>query len=170
MTFAIKTVEEIISSELEARWAARRAARDHDVFRAVLRVFVEDGGPVRAEHVARRLPGRSRDAVGAALRTLDAEDVLLLENETVVIAYPFSGIANNFAVDFGDGRDRYACCAVDALDLAPMIGIPVTIRSRCHDCSEPLALEVTPEGPRGGDGMFVWLGERADGARVCTTL
>ena len=170
MTFEIKTVDELINPELEARWAARRVVRDNDVFRAALAVFVEHGGPVRAEDIARRLPGRSRDDVTATLATLDAEDVLLLEQDAVVIAYPFSGVPNDFAVDLGDGRDRYACCAIDALGLAPMIGRRVHIRSRCHDCAEPLALDVTPDGPLGGDGMFVWLGKRVEGERVCTTL
>ena len=73
-------------------------------------------------------------------------------------------------MDFGDGRARYACCAIDALGLAPMLGRRVGIRARCHDCDDPLALDIGPTGPAGGEEMLVWVGRRAEGGRVCTSL
>lgn len=170
MTFEIQTVSDLMSPELEARWAARGAARGDEVFREVLRSFVDEGGPVRAGDLVRRLPGRTVDDVTAALRRLDEQDVVLLDDQAVIIAYPFSAIPNEFAVDLGEGRHRYACCAIDALGLAPMLGRPVGIRSRCHDCGEPLALTVTPDGPDGGEGMLIWFSRRSEGGRVCATL
>ena len=41
----------------------------------------------------------------------------------------------------------------------------VEIRSRCHHCGEPLALESTPQGARPeGSGIMLWVGQRT-GAR-----
>ena len=42
----IKTAEELTDPALEARWAARRAARETDVLRHILRIFVDRGGPI----------------------------------------------------------------------------------------------------------------------------
>jgi hypothetical protein len=47
----------------------------------------------------------------------------------------------------------------------------VTVRSRCHHCGDGFALEVTPEGPVGGDGLMAWVGERRDlRGKACTSL
>ncbi|TMQ24293.1 MAG: hypothetical protein E6K82_09150 [Candidatus Rokuibacteriota bacterium] len=169
MMFEIKRADELVSPELEARWASRRAAREDAVFAAVIRAFVETGGPVSADDIARRLRERTVRDVRAALERLDAADLIVLEGDRVAVAYPFSATPNAFAVDFGDGRARYACCAIDALGLAPMLGRRVGIRARCHDCGEPLALDVGPTGPVGGEGVLVWVGQRAEGGRVCTS-
>ncbi len=64
------------------------------------------------------------------------------------------------------GGDRYACCAVDALGLAPMVGQRVEIRSRCHHCGTPLEVSATPAGPEPeADGVMLWIGARADDRR-----
>jgi hypothetical protein len=170
MTFEIRTADQLTSAAMDARRTARRAARRDPTFTAVLRAFVDGGGPVSVADVARQLPGSDVDAARAALRVLDAADLLVLDGDAVTMAYPFSAIASPFAVDFGDGRPRYACCAIDALGLAPMVGRPVVVESRCHDCAEPFSLRVTPAGPVGGDGMLVWVGERPTGGRICTSL
>jgi len=170
MTFEIKSADELVGPELEARWTSRRAAREDAVFAAVIRVFVEAGAPVSVDDVARRLRERAVTDVRAALERLDADDLIVLEGDRVAVAYPFSATPNAFAVDFGDGRARYACCAIDALGLAPMLGRRVGIRARCHDCDEPLALDIGPTGPAGGEEMLVWVGRRAEGGRVCTSL
>jgi hypothetical protein len=50
----------------------------------------------------------------------------------VDLAYPFSASPTAFVVRLPDGRERYACCATDALGIAPMVGqrpdSPVTRR------------------------------------------
>jgi len=81
----------------------------------------------------------------------------------VDLAYPFSAIPTLFVVRVRGGQERYTCCAIDALGIAPMLGQPVEIRSQCHDCGIPLTFSVDPDGPGpGADGVMLWLGKRAD--------
>ena len=146
----IKTAEELITPELEAEWAARRSARRSPILQHVLRAFLTVGGPVSLEAVEAALPGYTRDALREHLTALDAQDLIQLGAEGVEIAYPFSATPTSFVVHLADGRERYACCAVDALGMAPMIQERIEIRSRCHHCGDPLALTVEPENPAPG--------------------
>jgi hypothetical protein len=89
----------------------------------------------------------------------------------VVLAYPWSGTPTAFVAELDGGRERWACCAIDALGLAPMLGRPVTVRARCHHCDEKLRLRVEPTGPVGGDGVMAWVGDRGDlRGKACTSL
>jgi alkylmercury lyase-like protein len=88
-----------------------------------------------------------------------------------VLAYPWSGTPTPFVAVLDDGRQRWACCAIDALGLAPMLGRPVTLRGRCHHCDAAFALRVEPTGPVGGDGLVAWVGDRGDlRGKACTSL
>lgn len=164
MLYAIKTADELVDTALEARWAERRASRHGDALRQVLRLFLERGGPVALDALPPGLQG--------AVEQLDAEDFLLLRDGRIELAYPFATGPNEFGVVLADGRERYACCAIDALGIAPMVGQPVTIRSRCHHCGEPLAFGVGPTGPGPeAAGVMVWVGRRpATDGKVCTSL
>jgi mercuric reductase len=110
--------------------------------------------------------------VREALVRLDAEDLLQLRGQRIELAYPFSAAPTAFVVDLGDSHgERFSCCAVDALGLAPMLGRPIHIRSRCHHCAAPLALSVSPSGPEPeAAGMMVWVGKRAEDRRACDSL
>jgi Alkylmercury lyase len=79
------------------------------------------------------------------------------------IAYPFSAAPTQFLVRLPGGRDRYACCATDALGIAPMIGERIEIRTARHHCSAPLEFSATPEGvgPE-AEGMMLWFCKRSD--------
>ena len=78
-------------------------------------------------------------------------------------ACAFSASPRAFVVRLPDGRERYACCAIDALGIAPMVGQPVEIRSRCHHCGTPLEFSATPEGPGPeAAGVMLWVGKRTD--------
>jgi hypothetical protein len=172
MEVEIKTAEELVDPVLEARWMARREAPLTDVLQAVLRAFRDRGGPVSLDAITVALPGIAYAVVRETLVTLDAEDLIQLRGDRVEIAYPFSGIPTAFAVRLGGGLERYACCAIDALGMAPMLGEPVHIASRCHHCVAHLALEVEPDGV-GPDSeeVMVWVGKRAEGqCRITTTL
>lgn len=149
--FEIRTAEEFAARDLQSLWLARRAARERPEFRRVLQIFVERGGPVPI------------DEISQALVALDDDDLIRIQGGKIDVAYPFTASPTPFVVRLPDGQDRFACCAVDALGIAPMIGQPVEIRSRCHHCGAPLDLTSTPQGPRPeGSDVMLWIGQRAD--------
>jgi hypothetical protein len=79
------------------------------------------------------------------------------------LAYPFSASPTPFVVRLADGKERYACCATDALGIAPMIGQAVTVRSGCHHCNAALTFSATRHGPGPeAGGIMLWFGKRVD--------
>ncbi len=158
----IKTAEEFAALDLEGRWTARRVARETAVFRRVLQLFVERGGPIAVEEIVAGLRGDGA-STWQALGALDDDDLIRIQDGKVDVAYPFTAASTPFVVRLPDGRQRFACCAVDALGIAPMIGQPIEIRSRCHHCATPLGLTASPEGARPeGSRIMLWVGQRAD--------
>lgn len=170
MTLEIRTAAEMIALDVEGRQASRRAARESEVMRRVFRAFVEGADAVRVEDIVAGFPDQLPERVLDALATLDEVDLVRISVGRVDLAYPFSVSPTPFAVELGrGGGKRYACCAIDALGLAPMLGQPLRIRSHCHHCGSPLALSVDPSGP-GPDaaGVMVWVGKRVeDDRRAC---
>ena len=170
MGLEIKTAEELIDPALEARWGARRAARQTDVLQLILRTFVDRGGPIPVGAIVATFPDLPRDAVWETLITLDEEDLIQVREGQVNMAYPFSAVPTPFVVRLADGRERYACCAIDALGIAPMLGQRVHIRSQCHHCKAPLKFSVGPRGPGPEDAdVMVWVGKPAEGRRRIST-
>ncbi len=168
----IKTAEELVDAELEARWALCRAARQTDVLKRVLRAFVERGGPIRVEEIALSLPDQAPAAVWDSLIKLDAEDLIEVRDGRVEIAYPFSAAPTPFVVRLSGSRERYACCAIDALGVAPMLGQRVHVRSQYHHCETLLEFGLTPDGP-GPEAreVMLWVGKRWEGERrIATSL
>ena len=137
MTLEIKTADELVDPELEARWAVRWDAREGDILRRILRTFVDRGGPVPVEAIAAAFPDRPPETVWDTLVGLDDEDLIQIREGRIDVAYPFSALPTPFVVVLASGEERYACCAIDALGMAPMVGQRVHIRSRCHDCGHP---------------------------------
>ena len=159
---AIKTAEEFKTLDSLERQAARRAARETPLVRQILRLFVVHGGPIPVDDIV--VPSR----VGAAtihdtLVALDDADLIRVRDGHVDIAYPFSASPTPFVARAPGGREWYACCAMDALGIAPMLDQPVQIRSRCHHCGMPLDFSAGPSGP-GPDaqGIMLWIGKRGD--------
>ena len=148
MTRAEETLASLLTPARLARWAARRAERDDRALRAVWRAFVARGGPVSLDTVGAALPGWPAAAVEAAVVALDRQDLLVLEDRAVRVAYPFDTGPTPFPVTVPAGGDRYACCAIDALGIAPMIGAPTRVRARCHRSGAAVDLAVDPaRGP-----------------------
>jgi hypothetical protein len=168
----ILTADELIALDVEGRGEARRAARDAPIPRRILRAFLDRRGPVPVEALVSGLPRDSAEAVREALAQLDDEDLIRIRDAHIDIAYPFSASPTGFVVRLPDGRERYACCATDALGIAPMIDQPIEIRSRCHHCGMPLEFTATPEGPGPeAEGVMLWVGKRTeDGCRAADAL
>ncbi len=173
MGLEIKTAAELIALDVEGRQGARRAARETALMRAVYQAFVARSGPVHVDEIVAALPGRAPETVVQELAQLDADDMIRIRAGQVDLAYPFSAAPTPFLADLGRGRgERYVCCAIDALGLAPMLGVPVRIRSQCHHCGVPVALSVQLSGPGPeAAGVMVWAGRRAeDERRACDGL
>jgi alkylmercury lyase-like protein len=162
-TLTIKTADELIALDLQDRWRARHAGRETQVSRRVLRAFLDRGGPIPVEHIVAAFPDSSAAVIHQALAALDSDDLLRVRDGQIDIAYPFSASPTPFLIRLGDGTERYACCATDALGIAPMIGRAVEIRSRCHHCQEPVEFAASPDGPGpAANGVMLWIGTRAD--------
>jgi hypothetical protein len=162
-TLAIKTAEEFKTLDSLERQASRRAARETPLVRQILWLFVGGGGPIPVADIVAAF----RDSPAAAMRdtliALDGEDLIRVRDGYVDIAYPFSASPTPFVVRWPGGVERYACCAMDALGMAPMLGQPVQIRSRCHHCGMPLHFSATPSGPgRDAEGVMLWFGKHGD--------
>ena len=159
---AIKTADELGSLHSAERRAARRASRESSLMRTIYALFAERGGPIPVADIA-GAHGGSGPALSQALRALDGDDLIRVRDGAVDVAYPFAAAPTAFVVELADGRERYACCAMDALGIAPMLGQRVVVRSRCHESGEPLRFEVTPaEAAPDARRVMVWFGERDD--------
>ena len=170
MTLLIKTAAELVDPELEARWTARRAARETEVLQAILRTFVERPDPIVVEEFIRAFPEQAPDETRAALTRLDEDDLIQIHDGRVDLAYPFSTTPTSFVVHLSGRGDRYVCCAIDALGVAPMLGESVRIRSRCHHCGEPLEFSADPFGPGpDAEGIMMWAGKRCGDERRALT-
>lgn len=171
-TLVIKTADELGDSDVEARAGARRAARETPLLRAVLRLFADSGGPVSVAAVAESLAGAEPEAIAKTLATLSDEDLLILRGDRIELAYPFSVSPTPFMVRRANGRERFTCCALDALGIAPMLNEDVEITTRCHHCNAPLRFWVGPDGPSpDGHDVMMWVTRlRPDDGRACTVL
>src|SRR3989454_1143164 len=128
------------------RQAARRAARQQSLMRLILRSFLQRGGPIPVEDIIAASFGAAPHTLDDAFVALDDEDLIRVRAGQIDVAYPFSATPTPFRVRLSGGRERYACCATDALGLAPMVGEPVEIGSSCHHCGAPLKFTATPHG------------------------
>jgi hypothetical protein len=171
-TLVILTADELKALNPLERQAARRAARQQPLARLILRTFLQRGGPIAVEDIVAASAGVQPDAIHNGLVALDEEDLIRVRAGQIDLAYPFSAAPTPFVVRLEDGSERYACCATDALGIAPMIGQRVAIRTRCHHSQAPLAFSATPQGPGPeADGIMLWFGKRvADQCKAFDSL
>ena len=159
----ILTADELKALNSLERQAARRAARQQPLTRLILRTFLQQGGPIPVEDIIAASPGARPDALHDALIALDDDDLIRVRAGQIDLAYPFSASPTSFVVRLADGKERYACCATDALGIAPMIGQPVEVRSSCHHCNAALTFSATPQGPGPeAHGIMLWFGKRVE--------
>ena len=168
----IKTAGELGDSAIEERADARRTARETPVLRAVLRLFADMGGPVVVSDVAESLPDVPPATIARAMAALNDDDLLVLRGDRIELAYPFSTAPTPFVVRRVDGRERFTCCAIDALGIAPMMQEHVEVATRCHHCDSQLRFSVSPDGPLPpAADVMVWVTRlRPDDGRACAVL
>jgi Alkylmercury lyase len=83
-------------------------------------------------------------AVADSFRRLDEAHAIVLEPGTldVWMAAPLSARPTGFRVRTADGRSYFGTCAWDGPGVLAMLGVDGTVDTVCHDCDEPLELEV----------------------------
>src|SRR3989442_3355822 len=159
----IKTADELIALDVEGKAKTRRAARETAASKRILRIFLDRGGPIPVDEIVAAFQDGPADAIHQALVALDNDDLIRINEGRIDIAYPFSASPTPFLVRLPAGKERYACCAMDALGIAPMVGQRVEIRSRCHHCEMVLEFSASPDGPGPeAEGVMLWLGKRTE--------
>jgi hypothetical protein len=114
--------------------AARLSGPERRLYRRILRSFAEGRPLDLAEEPA------------SAVATLAREDLVHVDDRgSIVVAYPFSGRPTRHRVRF-DGRELYAMCAIDALGIAPMLGLPIEILSRDPVEEQTIEVSLEPDG------------------------
>src|SRR5216684_6893973 len=94
-----------------------------------------------------RLPGAglSETTIQPQLEELHRRDLVVLNGDRIVGAYPFTDRDADHQVTL-DGRVVNAMCAVDALGIGAMTDRDITIASRCRHCGAPIRVTTRDQG------------------------
>lgn len=123
---------------------------------SVIESLVRQGRPPSDEEIVSMV---GADQADAAVRRLGGDDLVVLSKDrrSIVGAYPVTAEKTPHEVHVS-GHLIYAMCALDAVSVAPMFGMPVEICSHCRVTGEFVCikqdrervLEATPAGVRVG--------------------
>jgi mercuric reductase len=162
-------VREALLAIFEA-FGAERTWRDYtpgedDVRTTLLRLYAERGSAPAIADLTRHA-GVSESAIRPILVSLEARDLVVLDGERIVGAYPWTDRATEHRVSLGE-RTLNACCAIDALGAGDMYRRDVEIRSRCRACGAPVTVATRDRGWAVADvqpgSAVVWSGIRDTG-------
>jgi Alkylmercury lyase len=110
------------------------------VHQAVLRSFVHTGGAPGLSSLARHAAPFEVSRVLAELA--DGDFVCLDQAGQITAAYPFSELPTRHRVQMSGGAAVFAMCAIDALGVSAMAGLPVVIESADPSTGEPVTVHV----------------------------
>src|SRR5260221_11643172 len=125
------------------RWSDRDRLVDR-VRVALLKLYAEAGRAPTQSAIAKRA-GLSETTVQLQLEELHRRDLVVLNGDRIVGAYPFTDRDADHQVTL-DGRVVNAMCAVDALGIGAMIDRDVAIASRCRHCGAPIRITTRDQG------------------------
>ncbi|TGQ35647.1 bifunctional organomercurial lyase/mercury(II) reductase MerBA [Mesorhizobium sp. M00.F.Ca.ET.216.01.1.1] len=125
------------------RWSGHEVATDR-VRVALLQVYAERGRAPAIDALAGRA-GISKTATQSALEELRRRDLVVLDGDKIVGAYPFTDRDTGHRVTL-DGRSVNAMCAVDALGIGAMIDRDIAIASRCRHCGNAIRITTRDRG------------------------
>jgi hypothetical protein len=110
------------------------------VHQAVLRSVAQTGGAPGARSLATHAaPLQAADV----LAELAADDFLYLDQAGQITAvYPFSARPTRHRVQISGHATVYAMCAIDALGMSAMVGLPVVIESSDPSTGQPITVNV----------------------------
>lgn len=125
------------------RWSGYDPATDR-VRVALLELYSEDGRAPTTGALAERA-GLNETSVRTLLEELRRRDLVVLDGERIVGAYPFTDRDAGHRVTL-DGRVLNAMCAVDALGIGAMTNRDITIAARCRHCGAPIRVTTRDQG------------------------
>jgi hypothetical protein len=103
-------------------------------------LFVSTGGAPDtaslAEHAA------PYDVAGVLAELAEGDFLYLDDAGRIAAAYPFSALPTPHRVRISGGPTVFAMCAIDALGVSAMIGVPVVIESADPSTGEPVTVRV----------------------------
>ena len=153
------------------RWSGYDPATDR-VRVALLELYSEDGRAPTTGALAERA-GLNETSVRTLLEELRRRDLVVLDGERIVGAYPFTDRDAGHRVTL-DGRVLNAMCAVDALGIGAMTDRDITIASRCRHCGAQIRIATRDQGralaqiePR---TAVMWQSVRYEGACAANSL
>jgi mercury(II) reductase len=153
------------------RWSGYDPATDR-VRVALLQLYAEDGrAPTTGALVERA--GLNETSVRTLLEELRRRDLVVLDGERIVGAYPFTDRDTGHRVTL-DGRVLNAMCAVDALGIGAMTDRDIAIASRCRHCGAPIRIATRDQGralaEAAPEAAVVWLSVHYEGACAANSL
>lgn len=153
------------------RWNGYDPATDN-VRVGLLQHYVEYGRAPTPGALAERL-GLSEPVIGPPLGDLGRRDLVVVDGERIVGAYPFTDRDIGHHVTL-DGRILNAMCAVDALAIGTMTDRDIAIESPCHHCGVPIRIATQDRG-RGladfaPDTAVIWLSVQYEGGCAASSL
>lgn len=125
------------------RWSGYDPATDR-VRVALLKLYAEDGRGPTTGALAERAE-LSETAIPSLLEELRRRDLVVLDGERIVGAYPFTDRETGHRVTL-DGRVLNAMCAVDALGIGAMTNRDIAIASQCRHCGAPIRITTREQG------------------------
>lgn len=161
----------IQSNHVLKGWSAYTPATD-GVRTALLRLYAEECRAPAVGRLATRA-GLSETAVGPLLAELRQRDLVVLEGERIVGAYPFTDRETGHEVELS-GRTLNAMCAVDALGIGAMCDRDIAIASRCYHCGAAVRIVTQDRGRALAEvvpaSAVVWLNVRYEDGCAANSL
>lgn len=110
------------------------------VHQAVLRSFVSTGAPPGLAGLAQH--AMPFDVAQVLAELADGDFVVLDDAGKIAAAYPFSARPTTHRVRLPGGATVFAMCAIDALGMSAMIGVPVEIESADPSTGQAVTVHV----------------------------
>jgi hypothetical protein len=133
---------------LEAGWDRRSwqgyTPAEDAVRHAILELYRDLGRAPSPEEIARRAD-TGPDQVRPLLKRLAARDLIVLEDDEIIGAYPLTDRPSEHRVVIAD-RELHAMCAIDALGVGAMYQADTMINSRCRLCHAPIDIATGDAG------------------------
>ncbi|MER9835171.1 bifunctional organomercurial lyase/mercury(II) reductase MerBA [Mesorhizobium sp. M0145] len=153
------------------RWSGYEATTDC-VRVALLQLYTEHGRAPTPGALAKRA-GLSATAVRPLLDELRSRDLVVLDGDGIVGAYPFTDRDTGHHVTL-DGCTLNAMCAVDALGIGAMTDRDIKVASLCRHCGMPIRIATRDRGWAlagvAPEAAVVWLSVHYEGACAANSL